>query len=263
MYILLVLCKGLDRSKVRFTKEAKMRVHLTKVSTNIKTGPMPVSTTEKASCPKSCSLKGSGCYAESGPLGIHWNAVSNASRGSDWDSFCNDISKLPKGIMWRHNQAGDLPGLYNDNLDAEMLVQLVNANIGKKGFTYTHYPVLDNSWNAELIRDANKAGFTINLSAESYQEADALADLRIGPVVTIQSEDMPKTTYTPKGRKVITCPATYMDNVSCYTCKLCQKWKAPKGVKFSNAHGERPIIAFPVHGTSKKKANKVFMMKSV
>lgn len=225
-----------------------MRVHLTKVSTNVKTGPMPVSTTEKASCPDSCSLKGSGCYAESGPLGIHWNAVSNGKRGSDWLTFCEEIKKLPRGIVWRHNQAGDLPG-NGKELYPHMMHDLVIANRGKKGFTYTHYnPSI--GINHTLIQNANNSGFTINLSAESYNEADQLADMGIGPVVTIQAEGMPKTTYTPKGRKVITCPATYMDNVSCYTCKLCQKQ-------------DRPIIAFPVHGTSKKKANKVFMMKSL
>lgn len=226
-----------------------MRIHLTKVSTNVKTGPMPVSTTEKASCPQNCSLKGNGCYAESGPLGIHWAAVSNGKRGTDWQQFCEDIAKLPKGIVWRHNQAGDLPTLDNVNIDASLLLQLVEANKGRNGFTYTHYPVIGNNWNAGLIENANKLGLTINLSAESYAEADNLAALGIAPVVTIQAEEMPKTTYTPAGRKVITCPATYRDDVSCYTCKLCQKQN-------------RPIIAFPVHGTSRKKAAKVFMLKS-
>ena len=229
-----------------------MRVHLTKVSTNVKTGPMPVSTTEKASCPDACSLKGSGCYAESGPLGIHWAAVSNGKRGTDWQTFCQEITKLPRGIVWRHNQAGDLPG-NNDVIDFESVYQLIKANKGKKGFTYTHYPVVGSEsmhvFNRGIIAEANKSGFTINLSAESYQDADKLAALGIGPVATIQAEGMPHTTYTPEGRKVITCPATYRDDVSCYTCKLCQVQK-------------RPIIAFPVHGTSKKKAHKVFMLKS-
>ena len=40
--------------------------HLTKVSSNRKTGPIPVSTTTSDSCPPTCSLKGAGCYAEQG-----------------------------------------------------------------------------------------------------------------------------------------------------------------------------------------------------
>lgn len=98
-------------------------VQLTMKSSNVKTGPIPVSTTGAQSCPNACSLKGSGCYAEGGPLGMHW-------------------------------------------------------------------------------------------------------------------------------RKVITCPATYRDDVSCATCQMCQHG------------GNRAIIGFPVHGASKRKAGKVFMMKS-
>lgn len=226
-----------------------MRVHLTKVSTNVKTGQMPVSTTEKASCPNSCSLKGNGCYAESGPLGIHWAAVSNGKRGTSWQEFCEAISKLPKGILWRHNQAGDLPG-DGLSINVHLFNMLIAANKGRKGFTYTHYDVINNESNHEWVKIANKSGFTVNLSAESYQDADKLAALGIAPVATIQAEGNPRVTYTPEGRKVITCPATYRDDVSCYTCKLCQKQ-------------DRAIIAFPVHGTSKKKANKVFMLKSI
>ena len=79
---------------------------------------------------------------------------------------------MPRGIVWRHNQAGDLPGIDNVNIDATKLLQLVESNKGRKGFTYTHYPVIDNNWNQGLIKNANKLGFTINLSAESYSEAD-------------------------------------------------------------------------------------------
>lgn len=228
---------------------SNITVHLTKVSTNVKTGPMPVSTTSKNSCPNSCSLKENGCYAASGPLGIHWAAVSNGKRGTDWETFCNEIKKLPKGIIWRHNQAGDLPMLCSNLIDGNAVGELVRANKGRKGFTYTHYP-MDTKHNRLIVEEANMCGFTINLSADSYEEADKLASIGIAPVATLQAEWMPHTTYTPEGRKVITCPATYREDVSCYTCKLCQKQ-------------DRPIIAFPVHGTGKKKAQKVFEIKSV
>jgi hypothetical protein len=226
-----------------------LNVHLTMKSSNAKTGPMPVSTTSKASCPNSCSLKGSGCYAEAGPLGIHWAAVSNGKRGTDWSSFCATISSLPDGIVWRHNQAGDLPSDDNININPSLVYELIKANVNKKGFTYTHYKPSD-GLNYAIINYSNKHGFTINLSAESLSEADTLVDLNIGPVVTLLPEVSTKVTYTPAGRKVVTCPAFHNDKVSCYTCKLCQRQ-------------DRPIIGFPVHGTSKKKAAKVFAIKSI
>lgn len=226
-----------------------MRVHLTICSSNAKTGSIPVSTTEKASCPTSCALRGSGCYAESGPLGIHWAAVSNGKRGTDWTTFCQQIAKLPRGQFWRHNQAGDLPG-NGANIELGQLGQLVAANKGRRGFTYTHYDVVANAMNRNAVRMANEQGFTINLSAESLHEADMLAGLNIAPVATILPEDAPRLSYTPAGRKVITCPATYRDDISCATCELCHKQ-------------QRAIVGFPVHGTSKKKAAKVFAIKSI
>jgi hypothetical protein len=157
-------------------KEITMfNVQLTMKSKNEKTGPIPVSTTGAQSCPNSCSLKGSGCYAEAGPLGMHWRKVTGGERGTAWDTFCKTVAGFPEGQFWRHNQAGDLPG-NGDTIDAIMLMQLITANKGRKGFTYTHYaPSL--GANAALIKLANDEGFTVNLSAESLHEADKLARL--------------------------------------------------------------------------------------
>ena len=220
-------------------------VHLTLKSTNAKTGPMPVSTTSRESCPATCSLQKNGCYADSGPLAIHWDKVTRGERGISWNEFCETIASLPDGITWRHNQAGDLPHT-NGNIDHLKLIQLTHANMDKQGFTYTHHK--PNNHNSKWLEFANASGFTVNLSAENLHQADQLAELDIGPVVTIIDTGMPIKMKTAKGRDVITCPATYKDNVSCFTCKLCAKQR-------------KSIIAFPVHGTSKAKASKVFMMR--
>jgi len=71
--------------------------------------------------------------------------------------------------LWRHNEAGDLPG-EGDDIDVPKLRALVQANRGKRGFTYTHKPVLDNPQNAVAIKCANQNGFTVNLSADSIEE---------------------------------------------------------------------------------------------
>ena len=61
-----------------------MRVHITARSGNAKTGPIPVTTTERASCPTTCPFYDKGCYAKSGPLALHWRKVSDGERGTDW-----------------------------------------------------------------------------------------------------------------------------------------------------------------------------------
>jgi hypothetical protein len=175
--------------------------------------------------------------------------VSNGARGYSWAEFCADIAELPEGSIWRHNQAGDLPTIDNDQIDPVKLGELVAANYGRKGFTYTHYdPTIGQ--NAHWIKSANDWGFTINLSAESLEHADKLAEMDIGPVATILPEDTEPVSYTPAGRKVIVCPAQQKDNVSCYTCRLCQRQ-------------DRPIIGFIVHGSGKKKAARVITLKQI
>jgi hypothetical protein len=110
--------------------------HLTPVSANAKMGPIPVSTSGAATCPLSCPLRGNGCYAELGKIAIHWRKISAGARGYSWDAFLDKVRALPRGQLWRHNQAGDLPGT-GDTLDVPALLELVAANKGRRGFTYT------------------------------------------------------------------------------------------------------------------------------
>jgi len=212
--------------------------HLTPKSSNTKTGPIPVSTTSKDTCPASCSFKGDqGCYAEYGPLGLHWNKVSTGERGTDLDEFCKKIMTLPEGQLWRHNQAGDLPG-DGRNINCQGLSQLVAANLGKNGFTYTHYDPLVNL-NGAYIKVANLEGFTINLSADTQLQAVEYKALDKGPVCVVVPEDYSDKSWKFKGQTFTICPAVYTDEVSCETCKICVN---PK---------RNAIVAFPVHGAKK------------
>lgn len=220
-----------------------MQTHLTLVSRNAKTGPIPVSTTSAESCPTACPFNNAnGCYAASGPLALHWRKVTNGLSGDNYGAFLDKVSRLMKGQLWRHNQAGDLIG-EGDTLDVQALALLVKANKGKRGFTYTHKP-LDTQAERDAIRDANKGGFTVNLSGNTLDHADTLADMGIAPVVVVLPHDATQNTMTPKGRKVVVCPATQRDDVSCASCGLCQKQRDS-------------IVGFPAHGPSKRKASAI------
>jgi hypothetical protein len=214
-----------------------MQVHLTIKSANAKTGPIPVSTTASDSCPTDCAMKAE-CYAATGPLALHWKAVSTGQRGTDWATFTAAIAALPDGQLWRHNQAGDLPQS-GGTIDAVALGQLVAANTGKRGFTYSHHRDAESiNW----IRHANAWGFTVNLSANDLADADTLADHAAGPVVVVLPSTTTANTATPKGRPVVICPATQRDNVSCATCQLCQRQRGA-------------IVGFPAHGSRQRVIN--------
>jgi hypothetical protein len=145
------------------------------------------------------------------------------------------IAALPDGQLWRHNQAGDLPQV-DGTVDAVKLGQLVAANAGRRGFTYSHHR---DAASIAWIRHANAWGFTVNLSANDLADADALADHAAGPVVVVLPSTQTQNTTTPAGRAVVICPATQRDDVSCATCQLCQRQRAA-------------IVGFPAHGTRKR-----------
>lgn len=145
-----------------------MLVSLTLKSGNAKVGPIPVSTSSEDTCPTSCGMYRE-CYAKMGPLRIHWWAVTDGRRGDTWGEFNRKIGALPVGQLWRHNQAGDLPGV-GDKLDTKALGELVKANRGRRGFTYTHKP-LTTAAERKAVAKANAGGFTVNLSADTLADA--------------------------------------------------------------------------------------------
>jgi hypothetical protein len=181
-----------------------------------KLGGIPATYSAGATCPDACALKDQGCYAEFGKLQFHWRRVPE--RGLPWAAFLQEVAALPAGSLWRHNVAGDLPGV-GDKLDVDALVDLVLANAGRRGFTFTHKPLTSNQQRA-AVAVANRRGFTINLSADSLEHADARADLGIGPVVVTLPSDAPAGLRTPAGRHVVLCVAETR-GLSCADCQLC------------------------------------------
>jgi len=218
-----------------------MFVHLSLVSGNLKIGKLPVSTSSADTCPAACPFRaGGGCYADYGPLQIHWKKISAGQRGSSWGEFCRMIADLPMGQAWRHNQAGDLPGRSN-RIDRAKLRQLVKANAGKRGWTYTHKPLTET--NVRAIREANAGGFTVNVSAnDATHAASVKRDYPDLPVACVLPADTTAKVQTADGVRIVTCPATLRDDVTCEKCLLCQR-------------SDRDyVIGFPAHGSGRKKA---------
>ena len=219
------------------------RVSFTLKSGNRKLGGLPASMTDRASCPTTCSLRDHGCYAEFHTQRMHWDRV--AKTGMSWASFCVNVAALPEGTLWRHNEAGDLPGVGN-YLDAQALGEIVEANRGRRGFGFTHKHALGTGLS---IREANENGFTINLSADSIEQADELADLRVGPVVVVLPHDAPDTgNVTPAGRRIVVCPYETR-GLTCADCQLCAM------------PTRKSIIGFRAHGQYKKPVSEIVRSK--
>ena len=216
-----------------------MAWHLTKVSGNSHTGSIPVSTSGKETCNPSCPLKHV-CYAkaklnpETGkskwkPLEHHWDKVTSGERGTDYLTFTNSIRKLPYGQLWRHNQAGDM------HQDVKYVDQLIAANRGRRGYTYTSWTYSD-----ELFIRAKREGFTINKSCYSASSAAFAVSWGIPAVFSgapIEYKDV--TAWTEFGVRFVVCPSKRNSpaakKVQCATCQLC------------HTRPDNTVIVFPLH----------------
>ena len=210
-----------------------MKIHFIPKSNNRKTGKIPVTYSDRKTCPPTCPHYEADCYGEDYYTRLNWDKVPQ--RGADIWALADKIAALPAGQLWRHNVAGDLPG-EGETVDAAALGEIVRANIGRRGFTYTHKK------SAEAIKwskHATEWGFTVNLSADDAGEADALAAHGL-PLVCIVPMDTPERTTTPQGRPIVICPAQTRDDKTCETCGLCQR--ADRAV----------IVGFRAHGTRAK-----------
>jgi hypothetical protein len=222
-------------------------------SDNEKTGKMAVSTSPHFTCPPSCLFKKDGCYAAYGPISWWWKKISSkeGNINSAYSDFLNRVKEIPAGKCWRHNQAGDLipTGICKDRISRPQAMRLVKANEGKRGFTYTHFPVIRTSGitmdviisNRLIVEEMNANGFAVNISANSPSHADEIIASGIkAPITTVISKNFKENgiskSKTPNGRTIITCPATIKEGVTCLSCKMCLNIKRSS------------IIGFPAHG---------------
>lgn len=226
-------------------RTSELRARLFRRSGNRKLGGIPSSITSRGTCPPTCGFYQAGCYAEYHVLAAHWRRVGE--KGDRWDQFCAGVAMLPEGQLWRHNEAGDLPG-DGGNLDGPDFAMLVEANRGRRGFTFTHKTSPEN-W--ELFRWANLEGFTVNLSVDSLEEADRLFQKRdgedvtvCGPVAVVVPSDAPQSLRTPAGRRVTVCPAQ-TSQMTCANCQLC-----------ALPH-RRTIVGFRAHGQSSARVDQL------
>jgi hypothetical protein len=214
-------------------------------SNNAKTGPIPVTTSSSGTCPATCSVAAE-CYAKTGPISWFWSKLDRGEIGHDYDTMIEQIRSIPQNTLWRHNQAGDLAHR-DGRIDHGKLHKLVDANIGKRGFAYTHHAPTKH--NLTAIRYANAHGLTINLSADNPQHAATLQKKHKGriPVVCILPVDAPVRQLIG-GIPIVVCPAQRRDDITCKSCGVCQ-----------NRYREY-VIGFRAHGARKNKLTEKIKM---
>lgn len=212
-----------------------------------KVGAMPTSYSPKQTCPSSCTLKNNGCYGDNFPISLHWKRYSE-DKTDNWQDFVKSVSyfrKHNKEGLWRHNIVGDL-SVKKNKIDAKKLKQLIKANKGGQVICYTHHHTILSGkkrklseHNLNLIRYANNKGFTINLSADTLEQADILSDTKIPTAVVLpytkrqfeKSGAKLSDIKTLLGKKITVCPEQ-TQGIKCLDCKLCSHNKRKTIVGF-------------------------------
>ena len=216
--------------------------HLSRVSSNKKTGPIAVTTTSKSSCSVNCGMR-EVCYAASGPLALHWAAVSNGSRSKQWREHLEDLESLPFGSPLRLNQAGDLVASASGRLSRALIDGLLSVVKSRRlqAWSYTHHDHTLGD-NGKLLRRANREGLRVNVSTETEESADRAIAAGLPAVLAVSSEETRTVWRTPDRNLVKVCPAQLRDT-DCNRCMLCHK------------RGSKVIVAFLAHGSRKSRAN--------
>ena len=208
-----------------------------------KVGAMAVSYSPRQTCPDTCPLKNGKCYGENFPISLHWNNYSK-DLTDNYDKFIDEIKLYRKyngNKIWRHNIVGDLVADKDFKINAKKLYQLIDANNKGAVICYTHHHTIKDKngknkvsrYNLNRIKEANELGFTINLSADTIDQAKQLYNKTKLP--TAVSLPVTKNKYKKLSKdkqadykkellkdKIVICPEQTHD-VKCIDCKLCNK----------------------------------------
>jgi len=215
---------------------------IAKRTENRKLGNVVVVSSSPKTCPLNCEFKNNGCYAEYGPISLHWRRIDQ--KGINCSDLCNEINNLPVYLPIRFWDAGDFPG-NGITLNRKECIQIGNVikkRTETKNYAYTHYD-MNIQENRTVVRMLLRRNLIANISTTMYQ-ADNLLNKYNFPVVIVAPEPC---SQTPSGHKIVMCPnqmakLNKQDGVlTCDKCLLCAQW--PRDY----------AIGFLPHGTNKNK----------
>lgn len=218
-----------------------MRTLVVANTQNRKTGPMAAVYRSQESCPTTCPLMGSGCYAEHGAGGGGPFRLADRHGSDDLGKLRALRHTMPRGGWLRLNVSGDF--LTDDGTPDAEYIDAVNHLARKRPdvriLAYTH------AWR---ILTPDTFAFVVNASCETPAE---LAEAQSAGWPTVLADTGGDTTLigsAPGGRRVIQCPAETRDGVTCARCGAC-------GVTTRT----RPTIAFVAHGSRRKVAARTIL----
>ena len=209
-------------------------------SDNKKIGHIPAIARPQWSCPTDCPLMNMGCYGEVKPgrpsifdMVDASLAKAKPNRLTMRDLINRRWKKVPRAI--RIGTVGDY--LTAQGLPDTEYIEETNELATAKPWVVWGYTHAWRRLKASVFR------YVVRASVQSRAEAEEAIAAGWRTAIVDPGPNEPDTLIgsTISGQKVIQCPVTTGKSASCEECRLCGR--------------DLPIvIAFPVHGTSKKKA---------
>lgn len=217
-------------------------VKAVEVSGNSKIGKVSATYAAQQTCPDSCPLKGSGCYAEGGMVGMHTRKLNSSAEasGASVDELAMleamAIAGLTGTLPLRIHVVGDATTDTAAKLLSDAATFYSNKH-GQKVWSYTH------AW-----RDVSRKSWqnvSVFASCESTVDAQKAMSLGYAAAVVVESHKDTKA-YLENGVKLVPCPQQTGRAKDCVSCGLCMR--APQMLAAGS------VIAFAVHGQGTKKA---------
>ena len=208
------------------------------VSKNAKTGLVSATYSSQDSCPKSCPLRGAGCYAEQGKAGITTRRVNQGVSKTPLAIAREEaaaIDTLTGALDLRVHVVGDCKTPAAAKLVAAAMARH-RRKMGRRAWTYTH------AWR-EVPRKA-WLGESVLASCETpdqVKEANARGYAAAIVVAKFESEKA----YSSQGLRIIPCPNQTSRGLTCLECGICMNAGSLAQRGFT--------VGFEAHGASKGK----------
>lgn len=217
--------------------ETKFPVIIKEKTDNKKTGPVSVTMASQATCPTTCPWFRSGCYAESGPMGIHTKRLTN---NPITDPLAISYAQA-RGVLGlsgksplRLNIVGDFP---TDEC-VEIIGQAAeeySKKCGSKVWAYTHAITKRKHWkNVSVLR-----------SCENLEQVEKAFEDGFAAALVVKEFIHTKAYKLNNNLIGIPCPQQNGKTENCKSCKLC--------FNDNYLRENRKVILFASHGTAKKK----------
>lgn len=211
-------------------------------SGNSKIGKVSATYATQATCPADCALRGSGCYAEGGMVGMHTRKL-NAS--PDVNLSVDELAMIEAvqiaGLSGNHPLRIHVVGDATTDTAARLLASAAEYHTNKHGqkvWTYTH------AWRT--VERKSWGSVSVFASCETAEDAK-LAMAKGYAAAIVVSQHKSAKSYSEDGVKLIPCPQQTGRAATCVECGLCMRDRSMRDVK--------GVIAFEVHGQQIAKAS--------